>query len=565
MTQQFFSPPTPSPEMTPAPMAASGPSRADKYYFAPKREHIEGADANDKFYSYKDSAWVPRSALPDDAQIILVTHCHDMAGGPCKTLEEACEKNAEYLRAQIEAEQDASSGGGGSAGGLTLEEVKALIAEAVSAHDTDSTAHAATITAAISAAISSRGDTPVDPPSAPVITMADRLPIGRTASVGLSATPAATATIAKFSVTVGDAAAVDVAATDNAGTHTITPSGTAGDTLTVKATATDNLDSVSTEATATAELYDYVMPIYWDYSYSGARSLWRSDNNGMTFAKASDAPTANVATYAISPNRDKVYVCTYDTATGTSKTMRIYCSSDLGATWAQIQEIPRTNICNSLTVTHDATMILSYKQIPMGGGAAAVKNQYSHDGGATWHDIDFGFDIYEIQETSTGDLVARCASIGTRRSRDGGITWSSIGTNVGPKNIMCYYALDNGKIIVVDSSKQQHILTGDTWGTPKTLDWTAKHIIRASDSMILMSGSISTSSAAITRIWDSTNEGGGWYTRKDVGIGSIASLRNFGDGLIIAGGASGKLSRSTDYGMTWATVDTKWPASMVLF
>lgn len=106
--------------MEPETVATGGSSRADVYYFAPTREHLTSTAPDDRFYSYKDSAWVIRSALPEGARIIVVTHCARKGGGIGYVGEEACEKNAEYLRAQIEAEGDQGGGGASSA------EVKAL-------------------------------------------------------------------------------------------------------------------------------------------------------------------------------------------------------------------------------------------------------------------------------------------------------------------------------------------------------------------------------------------------------------------------------------------------------
>lgn len=121
MTEQFFSAPTPfSLSMEPTGLAAKGSSRADMYYFAPRWEHLSGSNPDDKFYSYKDSAWILRSALPPGAQIILVTHCSGKGDSTNYVAEAACEKNAEYLRAQIEAEGEQGGGGASSA------EVKAL-------------------------------------------------------------------------------------------------------------------------------------------------------------------------------------------------------------------------------------------------------------------------------------------------------------------------------------------------------------------------------------------------------------------------------------------------------
>lgn len=119
--QSGFSSPNSVLEYMPETVAASGSSRADMYYFAPRQEHITSPSPDDTFYSYKDSTWILRSALPPGAQIILVTHCSGKGDSTNYVAEAACEKNAEYLRAQIEAEGEQGGGGGASSA-----EVKAL-------------------------------------------------------------------------------------------------------------------------------------------------------------------------------------------------------------------------------------------------------------------------------------------------------------------------------------------------------------------------------------------------------------------------------------------------------
>lgn len=627
MAQSTFSAPTPSSEMTPAPMAASGPSRADKYYFAPKREHIEGAGANDKFYSYKDSAWVPRSALPDDAQIILVTHCHDMAGGPCKTLEEACIKNAEYLRAQIEAEQDSSSGGGGggSAGGLTLEEVKALIAEAVSAHGTDSTAHAATITAAVSAAVSAAisshsadtsahveaikplivtavsehstdptahasaistaigthntdptahpdireaitsgggggGDTPVDPPvdpvappSAPVITMADRLPIGRAASIGLAATPADTASITKFSVTINDGTPVDVAATANAATYSHTPAGTAGDTVTVKATATDSFDAISTEATATATLYDYTYPIYWIHNDgSGNMVLYRSDDKALTF-NAINTPAGCVLKYnsgCTAPDRQTVYICGEDA----EDRLCVYKSTDQGETWENIltRDSPASLHCMAAPSENHFLLNCIKSTSP------TVRVVYmTLDGGTTWTESNSTFNFSNIVMGNNRLFAYALGTTGTYYySDDLGATWSyytfAAGT-AAPAGI-CPIPDTEGTVCMLMTDGKTYVTSdnGANWTTYTSSQVNASDIVYVEGGKLLKSARPSASTYNHTSIYKSENYGQTWTLVKALGIGSIVRIYKMPDGTLIAGGDKGKLSRSTDGGVTWS-------------
>lgn len=116
----FSSDPLFSGTMMVAALAAGGSSRADMYYFAPTQGHLTSTSPDDTFYSYKDSVWIARSALPPGAQIIVVTYCARKEGGEGYVAAEACEKNAEYLRVQIEAEGEQGGGGASSA------EVKAL-------------------------------------------------------------------------------------------------------------------------------------------------------------------------------------------------------------------------------------------------------------------------------------------------------------------------------------------------------------------------------------------------------------------------------------------------------
>lgn len=613
MTQQFFSAPNPSPEMTSALMAASGRSRADRYYFAPKREYLDGTGPDDKFYSYKDSAWVPRSALPEDAQIILVTHCHDMSGGPCMTLEEACEKNAAYLRAQIEAEQDASTGGGG----LSLDEVKALIAEAVRAHGTDTTAHAATIAAAVSAAVSAHsadtsahveaikpliatavsehgadptahasaistaigthntdptahpdireaitsgggggGETPidppvdpVDPPSAPVITMADRLPIGRTASIGLSATPAATATIAKFSVTVGDAAAVDVTATDNAGTHTITPSGTAGDTLTVKATATDSFDSVSTEATATAELIEYTYPIYSIMGNNTANVLKRSDDKGKTFSEVSGLPITGAiwSKCVISKDRDKVYLCHISEG----KTLTIYRSIDNGASWQTCYTREQASSIYSIQCLPSALVMCYYNSSALTRNIAC-----STDYGDTWIESVPNFAFNAITEGYNGRFFTFVSEGSYFYSDDLGKSWKLNNFAAGsptPSHILPIPGT-SGTVCMLMSNGATNISqdNGITWTSYTSGQSSASAVIYLPGDKLIKAARPNTSTYNYTSIYKSENFGQTWTLIKALPITSIIGLYTYPDGLILASGTKGNISRSVDNGVTWS-------------
>lgn len=105
------------------PLAATGTSRADNYYFTYRSDYLIGTGSDDLFYSYKSSTWVSRSSLPVGAQIFLITHCARKGGGADYVAEEACEKNAEYLRAEIESEQS----GGGGASSAELAALKASV------------------------------------------------------------------------------------------------------------------------------------------------------------------------------------------------------------------------------------------------------------------------------------------------------------------------------------------------------------------------------------------------------------------------------------------------------
>lgn len=128
--QASFSSSDPAVEYMPETVAASGSSRADMYYFAPRQEHITSPSPEDTFYSYKDSTWILRSALPPGAQIILVTHCSGKGGSTNYVAEAACEKNAEYLRAQIEAEGE-QGGGASSAAVKALQDAVAALQTAL--------------------------------------------------------------------------------------------------------------------------------------------------------------------------------------------------------------------------------------------------------------------------------------------------------------------------------------------------------------------------------------------------------------------------------------------------
>lgn len=286
-------------------------------------------------------------------------------------------------------------------------DIEALIAAAIAAHNSDPAAHP-DLRKAIEDAAGS-GGTLV---TTPVLTLAERLPIGAAATLGMTARAGLNgAHVARFEVTVGDAASVEVSATDDAATYTFTPAGNAGDTLTVGVVAVDNYGNRSPEATAETALYTPGVIAVG----ANAQQLAVSKDQGLTW----ESRTTPYTIINVSPG---------GIVLGVDASGNVYRSVDLGASWGSspVVTVPSYKGC---AVSKSGTIFLfTY--------TGRAGNYKSVDYGETWT----AYDLSNIQSTIEGCgyglngtmyIYGGGSTSYVAISTDEGNTWKSISKSSG--------------------------------------------------------------------------------------------------------------------------------------
>lgn len=417
-------------------------------------------------------------------------------------------------------------------GGDTTD-IEALIAAAIKQHNEDPEAHPD-----IRQAIKEAGGGLV---TTPVLSLAQRLPIGFPAELGMTAVAGLNgAHVQSFRVTVNNAEPVEVAATDNAATYTFTPTGNAGDTLTVGVTAVDNFGNKSKAAAKTAGLFEKA-----EFFIAGTTKgiIQRSMDNGVTW-KAPQALGINSLRDFVMASDGTIIAADYNGV--------IQRSTDNGVTWEETQTIGK-NIY-SICVAPDGTIIA--------GGTNGVI-QRSTDNGVTWEEtpmMERAVTALGVAPDGTVIAASNNGSIGMiRRSTDNGITWESVQLLGGPYfNIATVCALREDIVILGGYTLnsigyiQRSPDNGLTWEEGYTLN---TGIINVNGMLIAPDGTIIAggSKGVIQR---STDNGATWKNAQTLGMTYVSALGMASDGTVIAGGflnvgTNGVIQRSRDNGVTW--------------
>lgn len=417
-------------------------------------------------------------------------------------------------------------------GGDTTD-IEALIAAAIKQHNEDPEAHPD-----IRQAIKDAGGGLV---TTPVLTLAQRLPIGFPAELGMTAVAGLNgAHVQSFRVTVNNAEPVEVAATDNAATYTFTPTGNAGDTLTVGVTAVDNFGNKSKAAVKTAGLFEKA-----EFVIAGITKgvIQRSMNNGVTW-KAPQALGINSLRDFVMASDGTIIAADYYGV--------ILRSTDNGVTWDKGQTIGKNiyAICLAL----DGTII------------ASVTNGVilrSRDNGITWEEAQkTKYTLSALGVAPDGTLIAAMTVIPTsviQRSTDNGLTWQAA-QPLGESNFSIRTVCAIGENIVILGGNTLNSIgyiqrsqdNGLTWEEGYTLN---SGIINMNGMLIAPDGTIIAggSKGVIQR---STDNGATWKNAQTLGMTYVSALGMASDGTVIAGGilnvnTNGVIQRSTDNGVTW--------------
>lgn len=417
-------------------------------------------------------------------------------------------------------------------GGDTTD-IEALIAAAIKQHNEDPEAHPD-----IRQAIKDAGGGLV---TTPVLTLAQRLPIGFPAELGMTAVAGLNgAHVQSFRVTVNNAEPVEVAATDNAATYTFTPTGNAGDTLTVGVTAVDNFGNKSKAAVKTAGLFEKA-----EFVIAGITKgvIQRSMNNGVTW-KAPQALGINSLRDFVMASDGTIIAADYYGV--------ILRSTDNGVTWDKGQTIGKNiyAICLAL----DGTII------------ASVTNGVilrSRDNGITWEEAQkTKYPLSALGVAPDGTLIAAMTVIPTsviQRSTDNGLTWQAA-QPLGESNFSIHTVCAIGENIVILGGNTLNSIgyiqrsqdNGLTWEEGYTLN---SGIINMNGMLIAPDGTIIAggSKGVIQR---STDNGATWKNAQTLGMTYVSALGMASDGTVIAGGilnvnTNGVIQRSTDNGVTW--------------
>lgn len=311
-------------------------------------------------------------------------------------------------------------------------DIEALIAAAIAAHNSDPAAHP-DLRKAIEDAAGS-GGTLV---TTPVLTLAERLPIGAAATLGMTARAGLNgAHVARFEVTVGDAAPVDVSAADDAATYAFTPAGNAGDTLTVGVVAVDNYGNRSPEATATAILYEPgIIVVGIDRN---APKLHISRDSGLTYESATMPYTP------IHVDDDGTVLGVDDAA---ASKPNVYRGGDWGAAWDSSPVFTLASAFKGCVKAGNGTLFLCDSSILYA----------SDDRGLTWREYKTGFKtIKGMLSGPNGALCLYGDGFWADVSIDDGATWKSVilsgGSTVRAIHLGGKPGLDGGDVLVVSAA-----------------------------------------------------------------------------------------------------------------
>ena len=323
-------------------------------------------------------------------------------------------------------------------------DIEALIAAAIAAHNTDPNAHP-DIRKAIEDAAGSGGGLV----TTPVLTLAERLPIGAVATLGMTATAGLNgAHVQSFSVTIGDAEPVIVEAADNAAEYAFTPNGNEGDMVSVSVVATDNFGNRSKPATAQGTLETQVRPMY---CFNGG-ALRRSLDNGMTWTVVTSSLGSSTNEWT-GIYRDKPIFIRY-VRTGSS--LSVYIRSNLGETAQGSLNYPySTMACNGAVQADDGTIFVAgaFKHAGSSDSYVAGFATYNPESNS-WSFITPPLSvsaIHSLFKTRTGTLLAGCSTSGAYRilrSTDNGKSWTN---SASQKQPLYFYMTADGSSIYVAS------------------------------------------------------------------------------------------------------------------
>lgn len=187
----------------------------------------------------------------------------------------------------------------------------------------------------------------------PELTLADKLEIGASADLGMSAMAGLNgAYIERFAIIVADAEPVEVSAEGNAATYAFSVGGKAGDILSISVVAVDNYGNRSAPAYIEAECCTVKFPVYAITFDFVSRSL----DNGLTW-KATDADVSLDLCDICVLKDGTVIAC--ETYTDSSRNLGFLVSEDAGETWTE-QKLPG-NTCapKSMSLAQNGNIIIA--------------------------------------------------------------------------------------------------------------------------------------------------------------------------------------------------------------
>lgn len=444
-------------------------------------------------------------------------------------------------------------------GGDTTD-IEALIAAAVKQHNEDPEAHPD-----IRQAIKEAGGGLV---TTPVLTLAQRLPVGFPAKLGMTAVAGLNgAHVAGFSVTVGDAAPVTVEAVDDAAEYTFTPNGNEGDTMSVSVIAMDNFGNKSRVGKVTATLFEKKAFVYAS-SIRSATARYSTDN-GLTWKAA---PASAERHYMAIASDGTILAVGYDNS---SAGVTVRRSMDNGLTWGNKQLLNGgTQLIQDIVATPGMIAILFNKNNSI---------LRSTDNGLTWGIVHLEEEFNSttsLVATSDGALLMGGDDVSSHgvitRSTDNGLTWGAVQTLENFSRIAELIVTSDGTVIASGYNPASNIHTirrstdnGFTWEPEQKVLRSIGliyDITAISNGTVIMSAYIATGGTTNINygksfMYRSTDNGRTWETEKAMSIKAFSRVISAPDGTLIASGYlgtvdTGVILRSTDNGLTWGAAQT---------
>ncbi len=265
--------------------------------------------------------------------------------------------------------------------------------------------------------------------------------------------------------------------------------------------------------------------------------VFRSTDNGGTWTEVNNGITnLNVKVVAVNDS-GHVFAGTYGSG--------VFRSEDNGATWTNISNGIKYLDIEDITFARNGNLLVG----TWGGGMYRSSNY-----GMSWKRSNsqlYNYFIHDFHQNSSGEIFAATNGRGIVMSIDHGLSWSEVDTNITDLNTTAVIVSSVGELVVSTRSK------GIFWVDPLISEDLRRSNIRIGgvNSFAINSSGVIFAALPISGLMKSTNDGENWQ-----GVGLDQSFLNYrmflrDKSFIISSSLGGGLYLSTDFGVTWPSIN----------